>query len=152
MEARLEESRCSLLSVLACSSCFLWQDRRSMTNDEHAPGRQLPEAKNSHRESIKSFRVIWLDGKRQWVQHCIPLLGRLKHYLLSTILHIRFRAGTELSYLLEKQLSAYSSTLSNPKASSIRGYYRSVSHFRVLRLPCGTLGHGSSLRPQSCIH
>lgn len=84
-----------------------------MTNDEHAPGRQ-----NSHRESIKSFRVIWLDGyvfldgKRQWVQHRrMPLLSRLKHLLLPTILHIRFRAGTELSYPLESQLSAYSLTL-----------------------------------------
>lgn len=90
-----------------------------MTNDEHAPGRQLPGARIRTEESIKSFRVIWLDGyvfldgKRQWVQHRrMPLPSRLKHLLLPTILHIRFRAGTELSYPLESQLSAYSSTLS----------------------------------------
>ena len=40
----------------------------------------------------------------------------------------------------------------NPKASSIWGYCRGASHFRVLRLPSGTLDYGSSLRPQSCIH
>jgi choline transport protein len=33
------------------------------------------------------------------------VLSRLKHLLLPTILHIRFRAGTELSYPMESQLS-----------------------------------------------
>lgn len=84
-----------------------------MTNDEHAP---TSGGQNSHRGSIKSFRAIWLvssrlsksilfipfvanyhlkdgyvflDGKRQRVQHRrMPLLSRLKHLLLLTILHI----------------------------------------------------------------